>query len=300
MQKPKVSVIVPTFNRALSLRRCLDSLCAQTFKNFEVLVCDDGSTDDTKEVIESYRHLLNIKYFWNENSGGPAHPRNIGIKNSNAPYVAFLDSDDWWTTKKLEKVVKKLDQGFDFIYHPLISRPKRKKITISFGGSSAESQLQLPIFKNLLEGGNVIPNSSVVVRRSILTLTNGFSENLLACEDYDLWLRIAKIKAKFFFINENLGYYWVGGGNISSDLKRSISNLESLVDGHKINDEGVNLEKIFWINYSLGRMHLRANNYSKSILYLKSALKSSNGLIDYFKVCYSLVNAKISNALRGL
>jgi len=86
-----ISVIIPTYNRSKELKRCLESLTRQTYKKFEVIVCDDGSTDNTKEVVNSYRNVLNIIYIKDENFGGPARPRNNGIKLSNGEYIAFLD-----------------------------------------------------------------------------------------------------------------------------------------------------------------------------------------------------------------
>lgn len=77
---PRVSVIIPTYNRAADLKRCLDSLTYQTYKDFEVLVCDDGSTDNSEQVIKAFSDQLNITYFWRENFGGPARPRNLGLQ----------------------------------------------------------------------------------------------------------------------------------------------------------------------------------------------------------------------------
>src|SRR5680860_1084245 len=106
---PTFSVIIPTYNRAKDIDQCLSSLLAQTYKNFEVIVCDDGSTDNTKDIVESYKDRLNIRYDWSENWGGPARPRNRGIKLSQADWICFLDSDDWWCPNKLEECVKYLD-----------------------------------------------------------------------------------------------------------------------------------------------------------------------------------------------
>jgi glycosyltransferase involved in cell wall biosynthesis len=97
-----VSVIIPTYNQSKDLNRCLLSLVDQTFKNFEVIICDDGSYDDTKQIVRQFHSKLEIKYLYNANFGGPAHPRNCGIKAAKGEYIAFLDSDDWWCNNKLE------------------------------------------------------------------------------------------------------------------------------------------------------------------------------------------------------
>mgnify|MGYP006433388111 FL=1 len=116
---PKVSVVIPTYNRAKDLPRCFESLIAQDFQDFEVLICDDGSTDDTSAVVETYSHHLDIHYSYGDNFGGPARPRNRGITLARAPYIAFLDSDDWWKPEKLRLSLDALNAGADIVYHDL-------------------------------------------------------------------------------------------------------------------------------------------------------------------------------------
>ena len=121
---PIVTVIIPTFNRPQDLTRCLRSLCEQTFEDFEVLVCDDGSTVDLSGIVDSFSDRLVIRYFKSDNFGGPARPRNLGIKKAKSKYIAFLDSDDWWLPGKLELSIAYLEKGVDLVYHPLIVSPR--------------------------------------------------------------------------------------------------------------------------------------------------------------------------------
>jgi glycosyltransferase involved in cell wall biosynthesis len=95
---PKVSVIIPTYNRADLLSRAIKSVIAQTYTNWELLVVDDGSTDNTKEVVKEFiKKDKRIKYLWEPNSGSPSKPRNFVAKNAKGEYIAFLDSDDEWS-----------------------------------------------------------------------------------------------------------------------------------------------------------------------------------------------------------
>ena len=98
--KPKVSVVIPTYNSSQFIVETLESVFAQTYKDYEIIVVDDGSTDNTKEVLQPY--TSRIKYIYKEN-GGPASARNVGIKSAQGEYIAFLDSDDRWLPEKLEK-----------------------------------------------------------------------------------------------------------------------------------------------------------------------------------------------------
>ena len=112
------SVIIATYNRNQYLKECLDSLVNQTFKNFEVIVVDDGSTDNTEETIKKFTDVLHLKYVKIPNSGYPAKPRNVGVKNASAEWLCFLDSDDKWTKDKLKTCVSYL-KDYDVVYHKL-------------------------------------------------------------------------------------------------------------------------------------------------------------------------------------
>ena len=119
MLGPQTSVIIPTYNRAQELRRCLNSLTCQTAKDFEVIVCDDGSTDNTEETVREFSGKLDIKYLKSSNFGGPARPRNLGLRIAKGKFVAFLDADDWWCSNKLTRSIETLNSGADITYHDL-------------------------------------------------------------------------------------------------------------------------------------------------------------------------------------
>ena len=115
--KPFFSVVIPTFNRSPVLKRAIESVLAQSFLDYEILVMDDGSTDDTQAVVESF-HDQRICYYWAENSGGPATPRNRGIDAARADWICFLDADDLWYPDKLERVAEEIKRNPD-IRQPL-------------------------------------------------------------------------------------------------------------------------------------------------------------------------------------
>lgn len=222
---PEVSVIIPTFNRANQLRICLKSLEEQSFKKFEVIVCDDGSTDDTFKVVEEFKEILNLSYIHDINFGGPAKPRNNGIKQAKGKIIAFLDSDDWWYPNKLEVAIPYLSD-YDLIYHDLDIYNKAEK-----SNSVARGRvLSGDILKDLILNGNAITNSSVLIKKSIVNVVGEITEdkNLIAVEDFDYWIRVAKVTDRFKYIDRSLGAYWEGE-NISYSTKQ-IDRAKSLLD----------------------------------------------------------------------
>jgi len=224
---PRVTVVIPTFNRAIELERCLSSLVHQTFQNFDVFICDDGSTDHTAHVVTNFEAPFPITYLTQPNSGGPAKGRNTGIRASESMYIAFLDSDDWWSDQKLEKAVHYLDLGHDLVYHDLHRSPKR---TFRLGRSKIKARhIRQPSYDYLLRRGNVIPNSSVVVKRNLLEHVGLIDENpaLVAAEDFDLWIRLSQVGCSFKKIPHTLGYYQIGVDSLSTS-ERILKYLEFL------------------------------------------------------------------------
>lgn len=223
--KPTFSIIIPTYNRAEALRHCLDSIEKQVFRDFEVLVCDDGSKDHTKEVVAFFENAgMNIRYFFNENWGGPAFPRNIGIANARAEWVCFLDSDDSWLPRKLERCAAYIND-VDFICH---------SFNITDGHVIKGKMTTIPLDKDpfirLMTRGNSIITSSVCVKKEVVQSLNGFPEDktLVAVEDFDLWLRIARAGYKMKVLDDCLGYYLEHDSNISYDADKQIGRLRNI------------------------------------------------------------------------
>ena len=191
----KVSIIIPTYNRADLLREALDSVLAQTYQEFELLVVDDGSTDNTRELVAGYGERT--AYVFQENRG-VSSARNLGIQSSTGEFIAFLDSDDLWLPEKLEQQVTIMEQ------HPDLQLCHTEEIWIRRGVRVN------PKKKHKKHGGYifhyclplcVISPSSVLIRRTLFEKVGYFDENLPACEDYDLWLRITKDYPVYFIEN---------------------------------------------------------------------------------------------------
>ncbi|MGB6012363.1 MAG: glycosyltransferase [Desulfobacterales bacterium] len=179
-----VSVIIPTYNRGWIIKEAIDSVLAQDFEDFELIVVDDGSTDNTPEVLDAYRGT--IKVFRQKNKGVSA-ARNRGIAEASGRFIAFLDSDDFWLPQKLSRQV----EFFNTTPDALICQTE--EVWIRSGARvNPKKRHKKPsgmIFEPSLALCLVSP-SAVMIRRSLLEIVGNFDETLPACEDYDLWLRI--------------------------------------------------------------------------------------------------------------
>lgn len=258
---PLVSIVIPTYNRVEDLKRAISSIYSQTFEDWEILVIDNNSDDETEQYVKKLNNKK-IKFFSINNDGVIARSRNLGIKNASGKYLAFLDSDDWWLPKKLEISIKYLKEGASIIYHDLYRVKKRNQF---FHFSRAKTRhLKAPIIDDLLFNGWAINNSSVVVNKIFLESVGGFSvkKELVGAEDYDAWIKISKLTENFVKIPITLGYYWEGGGNISNP-KRSLVNIAEIEVAYREKIEKFKLSEYFFNSYFVkGRANYLLGNYS--------------------------------------
>ncbi|MEC9376120.1 MAG: glycosyltransferase [Pseudomonadota bacterium] len=282
---PLVSVIIPTYNRASYLGRALQSILDQTYTNWEVIVIDNHSTDNTDEVMVSFVDQR-ITFLKIQNNGVIAKSRNAGILAAKGECIAFLDSDDWWLPNKLEESVFHLDSGADIVYHDLYM--VKSRFQRWYWQRYKTFQLHTPVFNDLLERGNAIANSSVVIRKSLLEKVGGLTEeeNMVAGEDYDCWLRVAKHTERFFRLEKTLGYYWSGGGNITSSEQTKILLFEFrkryLLDY---------CESIpAWYHYQMGKIQYHHSYYNEAASHFYNALVNENSLIQKLKIILKLVS----------
>ena len=213
----KVSVIIPTFNRFNLISRAIDSVLSQTIKPFEIIVVDDGSSDNTSTFIKNnYKSVKLIK----QKNLGVSKARNVGIKNSSGDWIAFLDSDDEWKKNKLEVQIKSLSE-YDYysvchtneIWIRNGIRVNQKKRHQKYGGD---------IFDKCLDICRISP-SSIIFKKNIIDEVGWFDEGLPICEDYDLWLRITA-NFKILFIDKPLVIKY---GGHSDQLSKSVNGIEA-------------------------------------------------------------------------
>ena len=195
---PRVSVILPSYNRSQSVGLAVESVLKQSFRDFELCVVDDGSEDDTVEILDSILGSFNTLRL--KENVGVSHARNYGIRSTDSEWIAFLDSDDVWHPQKLEK---QIDATFDRPEHLLhftdeIWIRNGKRINPKLRHQKREGW----IFQPSLELCLMAP-STVMLKRELLEQCGLFDEELPVCEDYDLWLRITA-HHQVSFLNEAL------------------------------------------------------------------------------------------------
>lgn len=231
-----VCVVIPAFNRPVELSRALDSLTAQTDSNFEVVVCDDGSSEPIGPLVDTYRSNLDVSHLRIANSGGPARPRNQAMAVTRAEWISFLDSDDWWYPSRMEKLRPCLGSQVDIVYHPLAVHCNSDSTGRSASGAASHGgHVGLPMrgqdmLMQMLRYGNPLATSGTTVRTATILGVGGFDESreLSSVEDFDAWLRLAASGARFAFLDEPLGAYWVGEDNISTFGLRQFERQRAL------------------------------------------------------------------------
>lgn len=227
-----VSVVIPTYNHAHFLGKAIKSVVDQTYSNWEMIIVDNHSTDDTDVVVSSFGddriQLLKI-----HNNGVIASSRNKGIKAAHGQWIAFLDSDDCWYSEKLEIALDSVisDNSIDVISTDelMINNQTGVSSVLRYGPYEND------FYKVLLMHGNRLSPSATLVKRTFLeqhALLFNESAGYIAVEDYDLWLRLALNGAKFKFLPSVQGEYIIHPGNNSAQLLRQRKNFENLLRDH--------------------------------------------------------------------
>ncbi len=218
-----VSVVIPSYNRANVLPRALNSVLSQTYQDFEIVIIDDCSKDNTQEVLEKFNDPR-IRYIRHEiNQGGNA-ARNTGIKAANGEVIAFLDSDDEWLPTKLEKQMLCFND-------PLVGLVYcGQKCFSENDGRVFEffNPLREDIFYNMLVKNYVGSLSAVIVRYKNISQVGFMDEKLKSCQDWDLYIRLSQI-CQFGFVDQMLVNYYLG----KKDPNRISNNRRSILSGHQ-------------------------------------------------------------------
>lgn len=229
---PLVSVVIPTYNHAHFLGRAIQSVLDQTYTNWEAIVIDNHSQDNTDEVVAGFKDpriaLLKI-----HNNGVIAASRNKGILAAKGDWIAFLDSDDFWYPSKLEVAINGIHENPSIdvcsTNEMLVDEITGDRRLLTYGPSCSN------FYKKLLVTGNCLSPSATLVRRNFLHENNiSFRENeeFATAEDYDLWMLLAQAGAEFKFIPTVQGEYLVHAHNSSNQVERHNQNVVNVIRDH--------------------------------------------------------------------
>ena len=295
---PIVSIVIPTYNSSRYIGETISSILSQTFPDFEIIVVDDCSNDNTQDLIESI-HDPRIKYIkLNRNHGGPSKPRNVGIKSSTGKYICFFDSDDIMMPNKLEKCIKFLNERSDikFVFtdsykiyengnlysetllkkYSLLNENKNK-IKDDFWMLSSSKAFSILFYENY------IPTSSVILEKSVLDDVGLLDETLLNSDDRDLWYRITR-KYDLGFVDLPLHKYRVRGSSVSKRGVVTALNRIKVLEKQLCEDLSKDLicqaRSLISKNYSgIGYIYKKSKNYRESINSYRKSL--------YFKLNFN-------------
>lgn len=219
LENPDISVIITTYNRANFIDRAIKSVLNQIYQDFEIIIVDDGSTDNTEEIIKGYKDKR-IIYIKHKKNQGISAARNTRIKKSRGEYIAFLDSDDEWVPEKLSKQVKILQNEsteVGVVYSNLCYIDENGKDMNKLLNPKREGY----IYKDLLGENCVGPPSTLLIRKECFNQVGLFDSQQDAHEDWDMWIRIAK-SYKFALIKIPLVKYRLHSNQISKNLEVKI------------------------------------------------------------------------------
>ncbi len=273
-----ISVIIPTFNSEKYIQKCISSVLNQTYENFEIIIVDNNSKDNTINIINSFGSdkikILNVI-----NNGNISISRNLGIKNSTGSWIAFLDSDDFWEIDKLSRLRKKFED-FDFIHHNM-NILKDNKILNNYNFLFLKvNSSRFSLIENLCKNGNPIINSSVVVKKKILSKVGFISEDEPSfTNDYHTWLKISLITNKFYYEKKRLGTYLLHDQNYSHNIRNSYYYLKCIVQFKKHLTNKAKRKIIGYYYYEKGKDYLKNSQNKKSLkCFFKSFLLSDLGV----------------------
>ena len=303
MQTELVSVILPAYNASNYIKEAIGSVLEQTYGNFEIIVINDGSTDDTENKLLSIKDGR-IRYIKTENSGN-YFARNRGIRESRGEYIAFLDTDDIWLGDKLKKQIevfnKYKDIGFCCTDEYIFFYNDRKKLYINRRNVFSDDILLQNNFIEKLLYENFINTSSVMIKRSCIDRVGKFDTTGRHSMDYEMWLRVA-LNCRAYYIKDRLVLRRIHEDNISHDridstktLFYTVNKINANIENNKFFDENQKKiidKKIELVKYRLGIEYLSLMEYKNALRYLNDSNYPEKGLFRRIAVLIARSRAR--------
>lgn len=293
---PNVSVIIPTYNRANVLGRAVRSVLDQDYRDFEIIVVDDGSTDNTEQVVRAF-DKPQIKYVRHEKNMGPAVARNTGIGHARGKYIAFQDSDDEWFPEKLGRQVQVFETASERVGAVYTGFWRIGDSSRKYEPRRRE-KLQGDIHKELLRG-NFLGTPTILVKKECFKSLGLFDEKLFHLEDWEAWLRIST-KYEFHLIDEGLVECFESPDSLSANLSTLIEAHEYILEKHA-GEFGE--DKCVWAGeqYWIGNLWCQIGNKDRGRKYFKKAISARPLNLKYLEaLVLSFVSHEKYNRLVAL
>lgn len=269
-----VSIIIPTYNCKKYIKAAIDSCLNQTYRNVEIIVIDDGSTDNTQDILKTYIEEKKIIYIYGSNLGR-SHARNIGLKICKGEFIQFVDSDDMIKKTKIQKQMEYLSgnkETFGVFCKTVYFKDDNKDEIIK----EFLVKRRGDFYRDLLNE-NFIPINSMLFRKSNFY----FDEALETLEDWDYWLNICLRDNKISYTDESLCYVRVHSNNTTKNAKLMLDGEQKVLK--KLLNSGSD-PNIDLINYKLSIVYHNLNEKNKSLYYLKRAINLNTKYILYYSL----------------
>ncbi len=307
----KVSVILPTYNRATLIGRAVESVLNQTYRDFELIIVDDGSTDDTEKVVKSFSDER-IYYTKHKVNKGAAAARNTGLKLAKGELIAFQDSDDEWLPEKLEKQVKVIQTGspkLGLVYHNMKSFPLNDGSSVTWVPihiTPEDGIVYSHFLSEFIRPEWGIAMQTTVIKKECFNRVGGFDERLRRCIDTDLFIRISKYYY-FYHIDEPLvNFSYMVPGGIRTDDMAAIRGQELILNKYN-GDLLKNPKALANIHYHLGYWFYLLGEPSKGREYLLEAARINPtnpkyilmAFLGMFGICIFSIAVKSKDQILG-
>jgi glycosyltransferase involved in cell wall biosynthesis len=289
---PKVSVIIPTYNSEKFLDRTIKSVINQTYTDWELILVDDCSKDKTPEIIKDWeRKDQRIKgILLDKNSGGPAHPKNVGIQRAKGELIAFLDHDDEWLPEKLYEQISFLedsDKNYGLVTCNCLIMLAGEKYHYITPVYNNEEQLRA-----LLSGNFVHSCSSIIVRKEALKHVGNYDEFFKTSDDWDLYLRLLQEGYHIGVVSKNLFVLHSQSNSAGKIIAfKGADELEYLIKKHKglFINQGVYAKKLV----SLSLLYFFIGKFKIGRMYAKKSFDSSHGYLPLLLILISFLNSRM-------
>jgi glycosyltransferase involved in cell wall biosynthesis len=293
---PHISIIIPTYNRASLVGRAVKSVLAQTYQDFELIIVNDASTDETDEILRSFNDER-IRYIRHKNNIGGSGARNTGIKLATGKYIAFIDDDDEWLPEKIELQVlrfQKVSHKVGLVYTGLEVRDNNSNLVKKKYPPAYKGDVKL----NLLES-TTIGSPTPLIKKECFETVGLFDESLKSCQDWDMWKRISE-QYEFDYAKGFLALSYTHHDQLSYNYACLIPGRTAMVEKHM--KEFRKYPKILIIHLKrLGKLHCLNGTWQQAIYWFREVLKINR--LEIFKIIAWLIielpRAKLFSEVRN-